>query len=461
MKNVKRFLGLFLAVAMLLSMVGTSAFAEGAKRNIVIGLWWDMYYDSFDESVMSNPSATEGKLNDQLMFDVVKEIEEKYNVTIEYQNLTYSGVQESINTSILAGQPDCDIYMVDLVWGVSTVLNGYATDLRTVLPEDNKLFTHEDTVMNFIDLGDGKATLLNPVAAENVVANTYPLAFNLQMIQDANLEDPRDLVAKGEWTWDKFREYCRVLTKDNDGDGATDVYGFGGWPQDYFPLLLMSNGTYVAKGEKENFSSAEVGEVLKFMQDMCLTDKSVYPIPEENGWDVCRFLYRDGKVAFTPIACWIQAQNNDYDWLGDTGTQLPFDMVYVPWPVGPSGNAETNAQKVTSGSYYILPSGVEDPELVYNVFYDLHNWYHDDVSIRDSEDAMSWWYTNIAKDIDLQDHNFSVMYEAGLRETVDNVNNLGFDYDFPAFLKGDYTPAQFQETYKQQVQDAMDRLNGK
>lgn len=166
-------------------------------------------------------------------------------------------------------------------------------------------------------------------------------------------------------------------------------------------------------------------------------------------------------MAFTPIACWIQAQNNDYDWLGDTGVQLPFDMVYVPWPVGPSGNAETNAQKVTSGSYYILPSGVEDPELVYNVFYDLHNWYHDDVSIRDSEDAMSWWYTNIAKDIDLQDHNFSVMYEAGLRETVDNVNNLGFDYDFLAFLKGDYTPAQFQETYKQQVQDAMDRLNGK
>ena len=70
--------------------------------------------------------------------------------------------------------------------------------------------------------------------------------FNLQMIKDANLEDPRDLYDRGEWTWDKFAEYCQALTKDTNGDGIIDVYGFGGFQQEWFEAMLMSNGTYVA-----------------------------------------------------------------------------------------------------------------------------------------------------------------------------------------------------------------------
>ena len=459
MKKFTRTLGLLLALAMVLSMVTVPAMADN-PRNIVIGLWWDMYYDSTHSDVTDNP-AYNGNPSDQMMFDVVKEIEEKYNVTIEYQNLTYSGVQESINTSILAGTPDCDIYMVDLVFGLPAVLNGYATDLRTVLGEENSLYSHDDIVMNYLDTGDGTVSLLTPVAAENVVANTIPLAFNKQLLDAANLEDPRDLYERGEWTWDKFREYCQVLTQDTDGDGVTDIYGMGGWPGDYFPQLLMSNGTYVAAGDTENLTSAEVGETLQLMQDMYLVDKSVYPIPEENGWDICRWTYREGKVAFTSIACWIMANNDDYDWQGVGNPTLDFDMVFVNWPVGPHGDKDTNAAKLTSGSYYMIPAGVEDPELVYNVFYDLHNWYHNDISVRDSEEAMVWWYTSTARDIDLQDWNFGVMFDMGSRETVDNVNNMGFELPIVQLMRGEYTPAQLQETYKQQVQDALDRINGK
>ena len=112
------------------------------------------------------------------------------------------------------------------------------------------------------------------------------------------------------------------------------------------------------------------------MQDLNLVDKVMYPIPEENGWDVCRFLYRDGKVAFTPIAAWIMDSNKDYAFQSPDSPTLDFDMVFIPWPIGPHGNAETNAQKVTANACYVIPVGVEDPELVYNVLYDLLNWYN-------------------------------------------------------------------------------------
>ena len=312
----KRIIGLALALMLVLSCMSfTTAALADEPRNITIGVWWDIYYDSNQEDITDNPSY-QGTVSDQLMWEVVDEIEQKYNVTFEYVNMTYTGVSESINTSILAGTPDCDIYMCELQFGMPAVVNGYAMDMHDVLPADSDLFT-EQKIMTYLDLNDGHAYLFKPAAAEDQVANTYPLAFNKQMLEDANLEDPNELYARGEWTWDKFIEYCQTLTKDTDGDGITDsvegqtfiyeggdgaidVYGFGGCQAEWFYNLIMSNGTYIARGDVENWSSKEVGEVLQLMQDMYLTYNCAYPYPTEwdGSWDIMRYLYRDGKVAF-------------------------------------------------------------------------------------------------------------------------------------------------------------------
>jgi len=454
MKNISRIIGFALALVLVLTSLGTVAFAAEETRNITIGLWWDKYYDSNQDAMEDDP-AYQGTISDQMRFDVVAKVEEKYNVTIEYVNLTYVGVQESINTSVLAGTPDCDIYLVDTAIGVPAVMNGYALDMKDILPADSDIFT-DKVIMNYLDLGDGGAYMIKPVAAQSQVEATYPLMFNLQMIEDANLEDPRDLYDKGEWTWDKFLEYCIALTKDTNGDGIIDVYGFAGYEQEWFECMLMSNGTYVAKDGTENFSSAEVTEVLQFMQDMYLTYNCAYPYAQDSASDVMRYIYRDGKCCFSPGAAWILAANADYNWDGSAASTLEFDMVFVPWPVGPSGDQDTNKMKLSNGEFYIIPVGVEDPELVYNVFYDFTNWYDGDVSIRDDAETLGWWYGVTGKDLDLQDWNFEVMFECGLREQFDLVSSLAVYPDFTGFFNGDYTPAQFQETYKQEYQDALD-----
>ncbi len=466
---MKKFVALLLAMMMVLSMVTIGASAEEV-RTIYIGTTWDIYWDSLHPEASDIPNWT-GTLADEMMLANVKRVEEKYNVRLENINLTYAGAKESINTSVLAGTPDVDVYMLDLNIAAPAVANGYVMDMRDVLPSDNAVVQGKDAVLSYIDTGNGAVALLTNNNAENMVGSTMPLAFNLQMIEDANLEDPRDLVERGEWTWEKFREYCKALTKDTDGDGTTDVYGFGGWPGDYFPQFVMSNGTNVAATDTENLSSAEVGEVLQFIQDLNLVDQVMHPIPEENGWDVCRWLYREGKVAFTPIAAWIMDNNKDYAFNDPDAVPLEFDMVFVPWPVGPSGDAETNAQKVTASSCYVIPVGVEDPELVFNVLYDFLNWYGYDpnsedggeaaLAIRDDPEALSWWYGVTARDIDLQDYNFEIMMEMGRHQLVDNVNSLGIDLPLREFINGDYTTAQLQETYRQTYQEKIDALLGK
>ncbi len=484
MKNIKKFLALGLTGAMMLGVAGCggsdtpaastpdqsapaqssaetpvadsgSSADSGETREITIGTWWVQYYDSSHTSVEDDPSFA-GDDPAYMKFDNVKKIEDNYNVEFYWQNLTYAGVQESINNSILAGSPDCDIYLVDLTFGVPAQLNGLALDLKTVLPEDHDLFTDQEHV-RYLDLGDGKACLLKRTEAQGVVENTYPLAFNKQMLEDNNLEDPRALYERGEWTWDKFIEYCKALTQDTDGDGQIDQYGFCGFKNDVFEQLMMSNGASIAAGTEQTLTSDATGEALQMFYDMYNTYKVCYPYDEsDKDSDTMRMQYREGNIGFWPCAAWIAAGGPDYDQNGDGSAMLSFDTVYCRWPVGPSGNAETNAGEITGGEFYIIPAGVKDPETVVNVLFDMWNWYEGDTSIRDDEETLWWWYASTAQDPTLQEENFDVMFDCGSIESFDLWNSLGVGYDFNSLIKGEVTAAQFQETYKNQIQDALD-----
>ena len=458
----------------------TPSTPAGKNEEIIIGSWWLQYYDSnnvADGDMAVSPdwvSAQEAPEDDeatketkaknrniaQLKWDNVTKIEQKYGVKFWWENLTYEGVTDSINTSILAGAPDCDIYLVDAGMAVPAQVNGLAIDLKTILPADHDIFT-EQKVASYYDLGDGKACIFYNVNAEGKVAATYPLAFNMQMLEDNNLEDPRELYKRGEWTWDKFIEYCQVLTQDTDGDGQNDQWGYCGFVGETFEQLMMANGANIARGTTETLSSAPIGETLQMVQDMYLTYNVCPPYDfEGEAWNSMRYFYREGTVGFFPIAVWIQNSNGDYS-AGSPETNLTWDTAFVRWPVGPSGNQETNAGKndIPSGAF-IIPAGVQEPEKVFNVMYDFWNWFDGDTSIRDDKSALNWWYNENAFEEELQEANFAVMEDCGSHTTFDLWNSMGVGYDFNALLQGTVTPAQFQETYKQQVQDAIDSYFG-
>lgn len=488
MKNLKKFLALGLAAAMTLSMAacgkggtttggnggnGGNGGASATNDDISLGTWWVQYYDSTqaleDAPDWQSNQDAEGDSAEtletkafnreiaQMKYANVDKIEQKYGVTFHWDNLTYAGVKESINTSILAGSPDCDIYLVDTGMALPAQMNGLALDLKTVLPEDADVF-NEQKIISYLDMGDGKVCILMRQEAQKQVEATYPLGFNMQMLADNNLEDPRDLYERGEWTWDKFIEYCKALTQDTDGDGQIDQYGYCGYEVETLEQLVMSNGANIASGETETLSSAGVAEALQMMSDMYNVYNVCYPYDYEgNASDSMRNQYTEGNIGFFPIAAWIASDNGDYDYDGSKGATLPFDTAYVRWPVGPSGNKDSNAGKnLTAGEFYIIPAGVVEPEKVYNVLYDMWNWFDGDTSIRDDKKALNWWYGVTAKTEELQNANFDVMKDCGANTTFDLWNSMGFDYDLQSLIKGETTPAQFQETYKQQVQDGLD-----
>lgn len=486
MHNMKKLIALGLAATMTLSLAacGGKTKKEVVNNDIGVATWWtNMTFSSgqsIDESVDWQNAQLKGDETDaqkeeklfnqnvaQLKFDTLHKVEEKYGITFHYDNITITGVKESINTSILAGTPDYDIYLVEPSMAIPAQFNGLALDLKTVLPEDADIFT-DQKIMTYLDMGDGKVCIIKRVEAQGAVEATYPLGFNMQMLADNNLEDPRDLWERGEWTWDKFIEYCQVLTQDTDGDGQIDQYGFGGYSVDTLTQLLMSNNTTIAGGTTETLSSAATGEALQMLYDMFNTYKVCYPYDYDYNGDAAsetnRRYYRQGKIGFFPIAAWIASDGYDYDFGGEKGVTLPFDTAYVRWPVGPSGDKDLNPGKLqTSGEFYIIPVGVAEPEKVYNVLYDIWNWFDGDTSIRDDRKTLNWWYGVTASSPELQDQNFAVMFDCGshvgfdLWETQVNViDNMGTDLEH--IVDGTMTPAQFQETYKQAVQAELDAM---
>lgn len=413
-----------------------SVTASGERRVITIGTWYDHYYTSDHTSVDDNPDVTDVEAA-QMQLDNMRAIEEKYNVELRFINLTWDGTIESINTSIMAGTPDCDIYEVDMQFGIPAALNGYAVALEDILPADADVLSKKE-ILTPVDVGTDKTYLFKAVTLGGQLGG-YPLGFNMDMINEAGLENPQDLWDRGEWTWDKFEEYCVALTKDTDGDGATDVYGYSGWWTNALGNLMLSNGTSIASGQTETLSSSATGEVLDFMNTLYNVDKCARPW-DESDWDSNNNCYKDGQTCFFIAPSW-----------AITPEELNFEFGVVPWPVGPSGNKDTNKGVVTSGNAYMIANGVEDADFVYQVFEDWTNWYQGDTELRDQGDR-EW-----AENKMVTERNFGYLLEMGQREQLDLWGSISVEnFNVIDMLAGEVTPAQLQEQAKQEFQNGLD-----
>jgi hypothetical protein len=410
-------------------------YTDEGKRIITIGTWYDRYYVSKHTDIRDNPSMVDPVIA-QIRLDKMREIEKKHNIVLNYVNLTFDGVQESITDSLQAGAPDVDIYEVDLQFGIPAVLNNYAVSLEEMGLQGTDVFTSQD-VMKYLQLsGQQESSLFAPSKSGAIEA--YVLAFNMDLIKKMNLENPQDLYDRGEWTWDKWREYLLALTRDTDGDGRIDIYGYSGYWTNLFANLLLSNGAGVAQGLRETLSDSKTLEVLNFINDLYHKDKTARPWDRSN-WEINNRLYAEGLSGF-----WIGA-----DWIFDAqGYNLPFEIGVVPWPCGPHGSFSENRHSLPSGNWYFIPRGVENPRLIYDVIFDWTNWYSGDLTLgADDEWSRTMYMTG-------RNYRYAVMMAS--RPGFDLWENLGIGFSLLPMLAGEQSPSELVDLYSRRFQDALD-----
>lgn len=442
---------------------------QETTRRLEIGSWYEQYYTSAHDDIYDNPEVDNIE-NAEKSLQNMRTIEQRYNVTLYYNNMTWNGVIESINTSIMAGTPDADIYMVDLQFGIAAVLNDYAYSLEYILnesPEASKVEEKykdilsaegSDIVKTLRFTTDGKSYLFG---GNSIELGAYALGYNKKLINQYGLDDPYELYMNNTWTWDAWLEMMKTITQDTDGDGATDQWGWRGAWTNMLSQLLFSNGATIASIEAdesgyitEQLTSKETTEALNFLYDMYQVHKvSFWDADCDADWNDNVYAWAQGNIGFWLSAAWITSE-------ADKDQLLFEDMGMVNWPVGPSGDASTNASiNSTTGTYFMIPTGVENPALVYCVMYDYFNWYDNDLTLRDDPSWFEeWTYT---------EENFEMLKSMG-DETRDFALDLWqqVSFDEAYTVRGlietspdavPITVAEFQQANKQIVQDYLDQ----
>jgi multiple sugar transport system substrate-binding protein len=108
--------------------------------------------------------------------------------------------------------------------------------------------------------------------------------YNKTMFDAAGVEYPTE-----SWTWEDFTAAAKALTKDNDGDGATDQWGTFMVPWDalFLPIVYTYGGNLLSEdGTTSTLLQPETVAAFQYATDLILTEKVAPPVDEAEafGW---------------------------------------------------------------------------------------------------------------------------------------------------------------------------------
>jgi multiple sugar transport system substrate-binding protein len=125
------------------------------------------------------------------------------------------------------------------------------------------------------------------------------LYFNKDLFDKAGVLYPDE-----NWTWDNFLDAAIKITKDEDGDGEPDVFGFwnfSNWVWT-FPWIWSNGGRILSEDKKRCLAdSPEAIEALQFLYD--LTYK--YKVAPTSAETAQRDLFTTGKVGMVMYGRWM------------------------------------------------------------------------------------------------------------------------------------------------------------
>jgi len=118
------------------------------------------------------------------------------------------------------------------------------------------------------------------------------LACNPHLFEEAGVHMP--VVG---WTLEQFVEAAKRLTRDTDGDGMCETYGFGlSGSSIRWPVLAMKYGYRKRIGEDGRLRTDELEQAFAFFQRLLYTER-ITPVSGVGDWVFLNELFEEGKLA--------------------------------------------------------------------------------------------------------------------------------------------------------------------
>ena len=242
------------------------------------------------------------------------------NIKVNVEVSDWDAYWEKLKTQLAAGTPP-DVFAMDAPLYLDYQSRGVLLNLQPYIDKNPAMLkdVYPQTLEAY-KTPDGYYGL--PRDFQTIV-----LFYNKDMFDKAGVAYPT-----ADWTWNDLRAAAKQLTKDTNGDGKTDQYGFifdqwdmePGWSE-----AIWSYGGDIVSADRTKtlIGEPKARQAWQLLNDMVFVDKSV---PDANtigqfGGD----LFQAGVAAMTPIGHWAVPGYNT----------AGFKYDVAPMPKGPAGQA--------------------------------------------------------------------------------------------------------------------------
>jgi multiple sugar transport system substrate-binding protein len=252
-------LGVLAAVVFVVTACGgddSSSSSSGKLKGTTITYW------------ASNQGATIDQ-DKQVLTDAIARFKQQTGVNVKFKVIPWSDLFTNITTATTSGKGP-DVLNIGNTWSATLQATGAfipfeGKDLEAIGGKDKFLKT------SFAASGaPGKEPTSVPI-----YGLSYGLFYNKKLFKEANLQPPK--------TWSEFVAAAKKLTKDTNGDGKPDQWGFvmeGGSITEnaHFAFILgRQNGGELFEGDKPTFDSDPIVKGVSDYVNLIGRDKVANP----------------------------------------------------------------------------------------------------------------------------------------------------------------------------------------
>lgn len=242
------------------------------------------------------------------------------NITVKVEVSDWDSYWTKVKTMLSAGTPP-DVFAMDAPLYLDYQSRGVLLNLQPYLDKNPDLLNGVyPQTLDAYKTSDGMYGL--PRDFQTIV-----LFYNKDMFDAAGVAYPT-----ADWTYDDLRDAAKKLTRDSDGDGKTDQFGFYSdlWDME----LIWSEAIWAYGGDivSADHTRTLVGEpkareAWQLFNDMMFVDKS---------WPNSTTA---GEYGGDPFLAGVAAMTTIGHWAVPGYSEVSFKWDVVPMPKGPAGQA--------------------------------------------------------------------------------------------------------------------------
>jgi multiple sugar transport system substrate-binding protein len=240
------------------------------------------------------------------------------NITVNVDVSDWDAYWDKLQTGIAGGAAP-DVFAMDGPLFPDYQSRDVLLDLKPMIDRDGYDLTQlaDQGVADFTTADGGQYGLPRDL-------NTIVLYYNKAMFDEAGIPYPDET-----WDWTKLRDVAKQLTKDKNGDGTPDQWGFYTETTDmenfWLSAVWQNGGDVLAPdGTSTVLDTDQAAGGIQFLQDLIWKDK-VMPDPA---------ITAETGDAFEQGQAAMEANGS---WLVPTHTAAGLDFGVAPLPAGPAG----------------------------------------------------------------------------------------------------------------------------